>query len=314
MQMNHGMNKVILFSILTAIPVMLELSGCHGNIESEEGEIRAKAPVTVTSIRTGKMADVAELTATSSFLVKSVVQSPVSGYVEKCSVNPGDKVGKNQLIFRIRTKEGEALRQDSVSAISFSGLIQVKASIDGVIVSIDHPQGDYVKEGDPLCAIVLPESLVFLLEVPFELKSFVLPGNSCYLLLPGGEKIISLVKTALPSMSGPSQTQRVILQPPAHSLLPENLIATVQIIKKSDPHAFILPKACILSDEVMKNFWVMKLINDSTAVKVPVTTGIVGNDSIEILSPSFLPADLFLSSGNYGLSDTALVKVIDKKK
>jgi hypothetical protein len=54
----------------------------------------------------------------------------------------------------------------------------------------------------------------------------------------------------------------------------------------------------------------MKLINDSTAVKVPVTTGLVSGDEIEITSPVFSPADRFLNSGNFGLGDTAMVTIM----
>ena len=55
----------------------------------------------------------------------------------------------------------------------------------------------------------------------------------------------------------------------------------------------------------------MKLINDSVAVKVPVTTGISEAEYIQIISPEFNASDLFLSSGNYGLADTVNVKVIN---
>jgi len=51
------------------------------------------------------------------------------------------------------------------------------------------------------------------------------------------------------------------------------------------------------------------MINDSTAVKIPVTTGIERGDTVQIISPQFLPNDKILSGGNYGLSDTAFVIV-----
>ena len=53
----------------------------------------------------------------------------------------------------------------------------------------------------------------------------------------------------------------------------------------------------------------MKLNNDSTAVKVPVKTGIETGDKVEILSPEFSLQDKILLNGNYGLADTALVTV-----
>jgi uncharacterized NAD(P)/FAD-binding protein YdhS len=54
----------------------------------------------------------------------------------------------------------------------------------------------------------------------------------------------------------------------------------------------------------------MKLMDDSTAVKVPVTKGLEISDKIEIISPKFLVSDKFLLTGNYGLADTARVKII----
>jgi uncharacterized NAD(P)/FAD-binding protein YdhS len=52
----------------------------------------------------------------------------------------------------------------------------------------------------------------------------------------------------------------------------------------------------------------MKMINDSTAVKVPVKTGLETGEKVEIISPDFSPQDRILVSGNYGLADTAKVK------
>jgi uncharacterized NAD(P)/FAD-binding protein YdhS len=62
-----------------------------------------------------------------------------------------------------------------------------------------------------------------------------------------------------------------------------------------------------LSNETLSEFWVMKMIDDTTAVKVPVKKGIETGDRVEILSPDFSPEDKILLSGNYGLADTALV-------
>jgi hypothetical protein len=94
--------------------------------------------------------------------------------------------------------------------------------------------------------------------------------------------------------------------------MPENLIAKIRIVKRVIPKATLLNKSCILTDEVMQNFWVMKMVNDSIAVKVPVITGLSSGNDIEIKSPAFSPSDLFLSSGNYGLGDTVTV-IVSKK-
>ena len=81
-------------------------------------------------------------------------------------------------------------------------------------------------------------------------------------------------------------------------------------MKSLRPSALILPKECILSDEVMKEFWVMKLVNDTLAVKVTVNVGIMNADSAEVISPVFHGSDRILSSGNYGIGDTAVVRIL----
>lgn len=295
---------------LPGLICMVSLYGCRNTQGPEENAVRAVVPVTVINARTGTMAEYAEFPATSSFLQKAVIKSPVTGYVEKCNISAGDRAGKNQLLFELRTKEAAALQQDSLKVLGITGLIQVRASIEGVVSVIDHPKGDFVQEGEPLCTLVLPESLVFILEIPFEMKSYIRLGNECTLLLPGGEHLKAVIHSVLPAMTGASQTQRVILEPSLAMSLPENLIARVKVLKSLKKTVVILPKSSVLSDEVMRNFWVMKLVNDTMAVKIPVVTGIAGTDSIEIVSPAFLPGERFLTSGNYGLGDTAIVRVI----
>lgn len=299
-------------SILIAVPFLFLLAGCSGRQNEAEKEIQAKVPVTVETIRIAEMADYLELNATTSFLVRSVIKSPTAGYVDGMTVALGDKVKKSEILFKLRTKESAALQSDSLNPYSFSGLITIKANLDGIILSIDHPVGDFVQEGDQLATIAVPSSFVFLLDVPYEAGSFVKVASTCEISLPDGHLLSGRISSRLPSMTPGSQTQRYIVRPSESINIPENLIAKVRILKRIIPKAVLLNKSCILTDEVMQHFWVMKMINDTMAVKVPVTTGLSSATDIEITSPLFSPSDLFLASGNYGLGDTVRVVVTKK--
>jgi biotin carboxyl carrier protein len=302
-------NRIIII-FLTGFACLASFSSCKNSADQDEKTLRTVVPVTVTSPRTGSMAEYTELMATSAFLVKAVITSPVTGYVEICSVTPGDKVPKDRILFQLRTRESAALQHDSAGSLNMTGVVNMKASIDGVVASVDHPKGDYVQEGDILSTLVVPRSLVFLLEVPYEMKNLVRIGRPCKLVLPDKMEINAVVKSVLPSMSGSSQTQRMVLQPNATPDIPENLMAKVMVAKTIKTNAVILSKSCLLNDEIMKNFWVMKMVGDTMAVKIPVLTGIQGTDSIEVVSPVFTSSDRILTSGNYGLGDTALVRII----
>src|SRR5258708_15403811 len=61
------------------------------------------------------------------------------------------------------------------------------------------------------------------------------------------------------------------------------------------PRSTLFPYTTLFrSDEMMEKFWVMKLINDSTAIKVDVKPGTMNKDLVEILDPRFNKGDQFL--------------------
>jgi hypothetical protein len=74
-----------------------------------------------------------------------------------------------------------------------------------------------------------------------------------------------------------------------------------------------LPKEAILGNETQTEFWVMKAINDSIAVRVNIIKGYENNNEIEIIEPAFNESDRIVLSGNYGLGDTACIQIRSEK-
>ena len=67
----------------------------------------------------------------------------------------------------------------------------------------------------------------------------------------------------------------------------------------------ILPKSAVQSDETLTEHWVMKLVDDSTAVRVPIEVGNSNASEIEIKSTALSPQDRIILTGGYGLEDGA---------
>jgi hypothetical protein len=107
-----------------------------------------------------------------------------------------------------------------------------------------------------------------------------------------------------------SQTIRYVVKPQSIDQLPGNLIASITLVKSANEKAMVLPKQAVLGDETQTTFWVMKLLNDSTAIKIIVNKGSENNEEVEITHPEFLPSDRFVRTGNYGLPDTARISII----
>jgi hypothetical protein len=87
------------------------------------------------------------------------------------------------------------------------------------------------------------------------------------------------------------------------------LVATVKFNKTSKTAAMVIPKGALLTDETQTEFWIMKMTDSVTAVRVPVIRGLETSDKVEIISPGLMPSDLILLTGNYGLPDTAKVTI-----
>jgi multidrug efflux pump subunit AcrA (membrane-fusion protein) len=152
-------------------------------------------------------------------------------------------------------------------------------------------------------------SFAFLLDLPYELRKYVLNRKAVQLILPDGEKMNGFVESFMPAVDAVSQTQSIVIRVAITHPIPENLIAKVRIIKKEKSNAFSLPRSALLTDETQTEFWVMKMADSITAVKINVQKGIEAGGRVEILSPRFAQGDLILVTGNYGLPDTAKVKL-----
>jgi len=300
------------FLILGAI-----LSSCQSKKTEEtiiEEEQETITPVTVTSLATEPMVEYIELNATSAFLQQGFVKASANGYVQSVNAQVGKMVSAQQRVFVLKTKEAQSIG-NSINALDstfkFFGIINIKAGTTGYISEINHEPGDYVQEGEQLAVINDVNSFVFILNLPYELRQYIINKDYVELLLPDGKKMMARISSAMPIVDSASQTQNIILKVNEKDL-PINLIGKVRVIKTEKANAVSLPKQSVLSDETQTNFWVMKLIDDSTAAKVPVTKGLEINDRIEIISPKFLTSDKFLLTGNYGLADTARIKIVEQ--
>jgi multidrug efflux pump subunit AcrA (membrane-fusion protein) len=303
-------------SIFYLLIITLAVLSCHSKKTTgeEAPEPEIITPVTITSADTGPMAEYIELNATSTFLQKAYVKASTNGYIKAVNAQIGKMISAGQSAFVLQTKEAQSIGNTINlldTSFKFSGIIHIRAGTTGYVSELNHQPGDYVQEGEQLAVISDIRSFVFILNLPYELRPYVINKEFVELLLPDGKSLIGHVSSITPVVDSASQTQNIILTVNDRSL-PINLTAKVRIEKKANVSAVSLPKQSVLSDETQTNFWVMKLIDSTTAVKVPVTKGMEINDRVEILSPPFSAADHFLLTGNYGLADTAKIKIIQQ--
>lgn len=299
------------FSLL--LLAVIGLASCSSSAADDNATAGpVETPVTVACISHDPMSEYVEINATSVFLLKNFVKANANGYLRSSGIHLGEHVGNGQVLFTVTTKEAQSLGNTLNkldSSFRFTGTNSIRAGGNGYITQLDHQTGDYVQDGEQLAVISDQSSFVFVMNVPYELHALISRQREVDLVLPDGESLKGSISSIMPQMDSVSQTERVVIKVAAAHPIPENLIARVRIVKQEKLNTISVPKAALLTDETQSAFWIMKMNDDHTAVKVPVQKGMETADRIEVLSPVFTDQDRILISGQYGLEDTAKVKI-----
>ena len=300
-----------LFFIVLAIIIPVIVSSCSSG-KSDTNEVSSGTPVTITHPRLMNMDDYLVLNGNTIFLSKEIIRSTFDGFIEKVNKNIGDAVKPGEILFQIRTKEYSS--NDSLNLKLgnqlFQGSVYVKANSSGILSELDYHTGDFVTAGEQIAIVSNPSSLRIKLNVPYEDVLKVRIGGACEINLPDGISIQGTIKKNVPSVDPVTQTQLFFIKLNEYRAIPENLNLIVKIPYKHFTNATVLPKSSLVTNVTEDSFWIMKLINDSTAIRVNIDKGIENDSVAQILSPRLNKTDQIILTGSYGLPDTAAVEIV----
>jgi len=297
------------FAIITVLTSVI--FACNQSQQTEEAETIIHSDVMVTQPIEKDTSVFAEYQGVTQFTQHLQVRAQSTGIISKSLVSIGLRIEKNKPLFVIKSREASILNssvhQDNVlinmadTAFSFSSGI-----IDQVLVQ----QGDFVQEGDLLASCVVENSMRILVSVPLEENITTFQNKTCSIVLPDGRNIKGIVGASMPVANINDQTNQFLVNPLSEYSLSENMHVRVQIKKQDIKNGIFVPKTSVYSNEELTHQWILKVINDSIAVKVSVTTGIEIDTLIQVAHSPFLLSDKIIFKGGYGLPDSALVKII----
>ncbi len=294
--------------IFLVLLVVFAVSSCKKETTQKE-DLNLKVLVKTATISKGNLPDNLEFSGNTIYLNKNTIISPISGYITKVNINLGDAVRKNQVLFKIQSEESYALRNTGLSSSKY-GSINIFTPVSGKVSQQNvFKNSVFVDKGSQLCDIVASHSLFVKADVPFEYSSFTKIGESCRVLLPDSTSIGATFTKILTQMDKQSQTIKVLAKLKSNTFIPEHMIVKVLVDKNKKDPVQILPKSCVLTDALMTNFWVMKLSDQDTTVKIPVKTGNQTHTLVEIISPVFSSQDRIISEGAYGLAEGVSVEI-----
>lgn len=303
-------------SFLLVLSLLVFTYGCNSNQSDSQAAVEQQAapktPVTIAyPSDTAQLSNEITLNATATYLLKSDVKANTMGYITRMNIKLADQVSRGQVLFGLQTKEARALGTTISkldSSFRFSGFTTVVSPASGYVEMVNHQVGDYVQDGDILATITDASSFGFVMDVPYEYNQLIIRNGQLTINLPDGRNLVGHVAKIMPAVSPESQTQKVLVKVQDGGNIPENLIATIQLTKQK-ASGISVPKTAVLTDEAQSTFWVMKLINDTTAVEIDIRKGIETDERVQVLSENLTVKDRIIISGNYGLSDTASVNI-----
>jgi len=307
------MNRLLKRKISGSVALLLLtffLYSCSNDNDTTQEETNG-APVKVVNPTLTNLTDNLTLNANTVFQRKEIVRSTFQGFIVKFIKKIGDKVNAGDEVLQLQTKElsGSNSMDINLGKELFKGLISLKAKTSGVLTEQNHNTGDFVSDGEQLAVLSDPSSLMIQLNVPYQFVSQLKLGSNCSIDLPDGKSLDASIYKILPSVDQVSQTQTFLIKLKHADNLPENLNVTAKIPIKFFHNALTIPKTALMADETQSSFWVMKLLDDSTAVKVDVTKGIENEKTVQLVGGGLTSNDRIISDGAFGLPDTAKVVI-----
>ncbi|MBS1516854.1 MAG: HlyD family efflux transporter periplasmic adaptor subunit [Bacteroidetes bacterium] len=303
-------NLYVIYFFLTLVSAAVN-SSCSNSDDTAQTDPEVRVQVTLTRPERNTVSEYMQFNGVTQFQKKDNIRATQTGYVTGINFRPGNYIQTGSVFCEIVTKEQRALRNlsDTDSSLQkFQVPLPVESNASGIISVINVLSGDYVNEGDLIATVLEPGSLVLNLNVPYEFHNFISNGKRVEILLPDGKSIISSISNSMPTVD-PVTLSQVYLINLADYSLPENLLVTVRIAVDQKANVLTLPVKAVQTDEEQKEFWVMKLENDSMAVRIPVFTGTQNDTVIQVISDKITSEDRIIVDGAYELPDSATVKI-----
>jgi len=297
-----------LFNPLIVIGILSILSSC-GTRHAPEKEQVPVVSVRANPVVKGDIESGISFNGKTVYIRKTLVVSPIAGYVAGVKVKFGQEVQKDEVLFEIQTKERKALESDPNTSGGI-GMVKVKAVTAGFVNELNiHEQGGFVAEGGALCSISDSRDLMVQVNIPFEYNSIPVQNRRCRISLTDHTSFDGTVSRILPQIDEINQTQTILVRPETVRQIPENLNLSVRFVHERHQNTMLITRSSLMTNETQSEFWVMKIEAGNIAVKVPVEKGMVNDSIAEVISNDLKINDLIISEGSYGLPDSTLIRI-----
>jgi hypothetical protein len=307
---NSKYKMTISGKILTGSLLLFFIS-CKVQKNGEETDIRPHSDVLVTYPVIKDAEVIEEFQGITRYIQTIEIRAHVTGIISEVNVSLADKVIAKLPLFEIKPRETSLLESSDIKSEFIKSVTDtVFAFSPGIINQINVQPGDFVQEGDLLASCVNQNSLRVVVSVPLEMDVTKIQHQPCSVLFPDNKIFTGSIGPGLPSVNETDQTNAFLIKLDGNPLISENIHVKVNIKTSKISEGVFLPVDAVYGNEEQNRFWVLKINNDSIAVRVPVIKGIKIDSFVQVLGVDINTSDRIIYKGGYALSDSALVNII----
>lgn len=292
---------ILLFSLLFS---------CKKNTDTTN-EISAPIKVKIALVDRQDLKEYLTFNGVTKYQQREDIKANVTGYISWMPFQMGDVIKRGQAFASIRTKEqdalGEAAKIDS-SLAKFAKPLILTSNASGIISNLKIVPNDFVSEGDVLATVSQPNTLVVQVSIPFEYSGKVKVGTDCKIILGGHPEIDAQISRVLTSTDSIGQAQHYLIRLP-NTQLPENLNVQVRIISEKAENALTIPKEALQTNELLTDFWVLKIVDDTLAIRANVKPLLESDSLVQIQANNLQENDKVIISGGYQMQDSTSVSI-----
>ena len=296
--------------IITVIGLSVCLAACNNKLQ-DEAATSTHTDVKVTHAVEIDTSVYREFQGTTQFIQHLQIRAQTSGIISQSFISVSKRIEVKQPLFVIKSREAVIINSASGKNNILSKMADtVFAFSRGIIDKVIVQPGDFVQEGDLLATLVNEQSMRVVVSVPLEEDISNFRNKACEIIFPNGKVFKGKMGMSLPIANNNDQTNQFLVIPESVSGLSENTHVRVRIKKLDIKNEMFVPKSSVYSNEELTRFWVLKVIHDSIALRVPVTPGVEVDSLVQLINSPLQLSDYIIWQGGYALPDSALVNII----
>jgi membrane fusion protein (multidrug efflux system) len=332
------MNSSLLWKILLVCAL---LPGCtNRHPEEEDAASSALAPVVAVKsaeVMRGTIGVFVTATGRTDAIRREKILAPIGGTLVSLNVLEGKAIRRGDVVAAIQPREtrsaiigAEALlrsartdaeREEAQRALqlarSTQNIIDVHATVDGVVATRSVSEGELVTENAELMTIVDQSTIVFVADVPLQDVPSVRKGEPADIHIQSlpGLRFDASVDAIHPQSDLQSQSVKVRLRfrglaSEAWRELKTEMSGFARIQIGLHENVLLVPKTALLRDDETGAFSIVVVTPDSLARALSVIVSARTDSTAEVSGTGLTAGMPVIVEGNYALPDSTRISVV----